>query len=106
EIADALNVSNDSAYRRLRGETSISLDEAAALAKRFGISLEEISAGDREAILFVRSTFREQSDFEIYLHKTEMFLKSFSEAKRKQGYYSAKDIPVFYFFQFPELAQF
>jgi hypothetical protein len=51
EIADVLEVSNDSAYRRLRGETAISLDEAAALAQHFGIALPESSSGNHDAVL-------------------------------------------------------
>jgi hypothetical protein len=43
EIAEVLNVSNDSAYRRLRGETALSLNEAFLLASHFQIALEEIA---------------------------------------------------------------
>ncbi len=51
EIADLLEISNDSAYRRLRSETAISLDEACILSKHFGLSLEEISASKSDAVL-------------------------------------------------------
>src|SRR5215212_4479105 len=37
EIAELLDVSSDSAYRRLRGETAITLDEAVILANHFKI---------------------------------------------------------------------
>ena len=38
EIADVLEMSNDSAYRRLRGETALSLNEAFILANHFQIA--------------------------------------------------------------------
>ncbi|NBR07721.1 MAG: hypothetical protein EBT92_18430, partial [Planctomycetes bacterium] len=39
EMAGVLDISNDSAYRRLRGETAITLDEAMLLCQHFKIAL-------------------------------------------------------------------
>jgi hypothetical protein len=61
EIADVLDVSNDSAYRRLRGETALSLNEAFLLASHFQIALEEIAPVKSDMVLFGRSTFRDQT---------------------------------------------
>ena len=107
EVAEVLQISNDSVYRRLRGETALSLDEAITLGHHFKIDLEEVLSSQSESVLFGRSTFRDRpADFDIYLEKTENYLAPFTKVKEKQGYYAAKDIPIFYFFQFPELAQF
>ncbi len=107
EIADLLNISNDSAYRRLRGETAISLDEACILSKHFALSLEEISSSKSDAVLFGRSTFRDQPlDFDEYLKKTEEYLMRIAITKNKHGIFAAKDIPVFYYFLVPEVAMF
>ncbi|MEO5674063.1 MAG: hypothetical protein ABIQ74_05400 [Chitinophagales bacterium] len=107
EIADVLEVSNDSAYRRLRGETALSLNEAFILASHFQIALEEIAPVKSDAVLFGRSTFRDQpNDFKLYLKETEEYFKRIYDCKERRGYYAAKDIPVFYFFQIEELARF
>jgi hypothetical protein len=107
EIAEVLEVSNDSAYRRLRGETALSLNEAFLLASHFQIALEEIAPVKSDAVLFGRSTFRDQpGDFKVYLNETGEFFNRIYECKEKMGYYAAKDIPVFYFFQLEELARF
>ena len=37
ELADFLNVSRDSAYRRIRGETVLSLDEVKKLYDQYGV---------------------------------------------------------------------
>jgi len=106
-VAEVLDVSNDSAYRRLRGETAVSLDEAVLLVKHFGLSLEELANTHSDAVLFGRSTFRDQpTDFEEYLAKTEQYLQRIVETKVKHGIYAAKDIPIFHFFQIPEIAEF
>jgi hypothetical protein len=40
EVAELLNISNDSAYRRIRGEKPISLEEIQKLCIRYHISLD------------------------------------------------------------------
>lgn len=107
EIAEILEVSNDSAYRRLRGETALTLNEAFLLASHFQIALEEIVPLNSNAVVFGRSTFRDQPrDFEVYLNETAEFFTRIYNCREKMGYYAAKDIPVFYFFQLEELARF
>lgn len=107
EIADLLQISNDSAYRRLRGETAITLEEAEKISQHFGVNLGEISAGKSDAVLFGRSTFRDQPlEFDEYLLKTAEYLQRISDTKEKHGIYAAKDIPVFHHFQVPEMGMF
>ena len=40
ELAEILSISRDSAYRRIRGETVLSLDEAKILCNRYDVSLD------------------------------------------------------------------
>jgi plasmid maintenance system antidote protein VapI len=42
EIADVLNLINDSAYRRIRGEKFLSLEELSKIATHFGVSVEQL----------------------------------------------------------------
>jgi hypothetical protein len=42
EVSELLEISADSAYRRLRGETDITLEEMVLLAKTYNISLDSI----------------------------------------------------------------
>lgn len=107
EIADLLEISNDSAYRRLRGTTALSLDEAITLSLHFKVGLESLSPIKSEAIQFFRSTFREkEEDFLTYLDKTNKQWQEFVNMPNKQGIYAVRDLPVYYFFQFPELGAF
>ena len=54
QIADLLNISNDSAYRRIRGEKEISLSELKALSEHFKISLDQVLQLKNELVVFVR----------------------------------------------------
>lgn len=40
ELADVLACSNDSAYRRIRGETALSIEDIAAVCKHFKLSFD------------------------------------------------------------------
>src|ERR1700754_1184693 len=52
EVAEILNISNDSAYRRIRGEKPISLDEAHALCSRYQVSIDQLLQINTNAVIF------------------------------------------------------
>ncbi|MGZ3753403.1 MAG: helix-turn-helix domain-containing protein [Mucilaginibacter sp.] len=42
EVAELLNISNDSAYRRIRGEKPLGLDEVQVLCNKHHVSLDQL----------------------------------------------------------------
>jgi transcriptional regulator with XRE-family HTH domain len=107
EIADILGISTDSAYRRLRSETPVSLEEAAALCKHFKISLEEIIPQPEEAVTFRRFSIHEKAlTFADYLIYSRDYFEKWRSQKNSKCLYAAKDIPVFYYFMFPAIGKF
>jgi hypothetical protein len=52
EVADLLNISNDSAYRRIRGEKPIALEEMQKLATHFKISLDQFLHLNSDSFIF------------------------------------------------------
>src|SRR3954468_7211624 len=52
EVADLLNISNDSAYRRIRGEKPIDLEEAQTLCTHFKVSLDKLMRLKSDAFIF------------------------------------------------------
>ena len=106
-IAEQLNLSNDSAYRRIRGEKHLTFDEIQILAAYFKISLDSFLHLQNDALIFWgKNINREQFDFENYLQGIVNQLGFFMPAKEKQMYSLNKDIPIFHHFMFPELAAF
>ena len=107
DVAECLNISNDSAYRRIRGEKPISFDEIRALCSRYHLSLDQMMQLNTDTTLFYgRNLDTSQFDFENYLREILTNLKQINTATNKRMYYEAKDIPIFHHFQFPELATF
>ena len=107
EVADILKLSNDSAYRRLRGETALSIDELKLLCNHFHVSLNDADEENPEAIVFAyKAIDNTDITLEKYLSAIDEDLSKISLFPQKEIIYAAKDIPLFHHFQFPELAAF
>jgi hypothetical protein len=70
-LADILHLSPDAVYRRYRGETILSIQEAQRLAKHFDISLDALSSLSKGSVTFNYSPlntydFSLESYLEIY----------------------------------------
>ncbi len=106
-IAEQLNLSNDSAYRRIRGEKHLTFDEIQILASHFKISLDSFLHLQNESLIFWgKNIDRHTFDFENYLQGIVRQLEYFIPSTEKQMFYLNKDIPIFHHFMFPELAAF
>ena len=107
EVGSVLNISNDSAYRRIRGEKPISFEEACKMAGHFKLSLDQFLKLEQNAAIFsTKYVRRDEYDIESYLSGLVEQLTYFNSFKERDMLYHNKDIPVFYHFMFPELASF
>src|ERR1700760_842031 len=52
EVADLLNISNDSAYRRIRGEKPLGLDELQILCNKYMVSLDQLLHIKNNTVIF------------------------------------------------------
>ena len=106
EMADLLQVSSDSAYRRIRGETALTIDEITAICKRFKISFDTLSTSDPGMVCFSYKDIRKTADFIQYLTDIKEEMVRISKAPEKQIIYAAVDMPIFHYFIFPEYMYF
>ena len=107
EIATVLGISTDSAYRRMRGEKTISLDELYTLCSNYQVSLDKIMNVQTKGILFQgeyldKNTFR----FEEYLMSMQNNMAYMNSFKEKRFYYLCKDLPIFHQYHIREIAAF
>ncbi len=107
EIAALLNISQDSAYRRIRGEKPLTIDEVQLLAGNYSISLDSFMNIKTESFVF-SGAFVDNEKFRLENYMQEMInhLTTINNAAQKHLYYLNKDIPVFLNFIFPELSCF
>lgn len=107
EIARLLGISTDSAYRRMRGEKTITFEELYTIATNYNISLDQLMDINSGAIMFQgqyldKQTFRFE-EYSTSLLQNMAYMNSFKE---KEFYYSCKDLPIFHHYVFREIAAF
>lgn len=107
DIADLLKISNDSAYRRLRNETELSLDETYRICKHYRISVDSVfsSKGDSVTCNYIKLTDSAEN-FESYLTSLLTQLQRLSKSENSKIVYAAEEIPIFHSFYSKELAAF
>lgn len=107
ELSDILEISIDSAYRRMRGETSLTIDEIIKLCNHFRISFDSFTNADSGVVTFhYKVIHKEESHFIEYLQSLKSDLIKINSAKNKQIIYACKDVPVFHNYNYPELSAF
>jgi hypothetical protein len=107
EIAELLNISNDSAYRRIRGEKGISFDEIRTLCTHFKISLDQYFHINSESVIFTgRPVDNLNVTLETYLKYQLSQMQFWNSFQRKEVFWFNKDILPFHHYGFPELAAF
>lgn len=107
DLMDILEISQDGAYRRLRCETAITLDETVKICLHYSIPLEALNNEVPDVVTFQFNPLDQSLDqFRNYLAALSEQLKSFRKHAQPDFHYAAEDIPMFYHFGFPALTAF
>ncbi len=107
ELIDLLEISMDSAYRRLRGETALSIDEVIKLCNHYKISFDSFINLESGNVTFNYTQMNKGVDsFEEYLHSLKRDLQIIQAAKDHEIIYACEDVPIFHNIHFPEIAAF
>jgi plasmid maintenance system antidote protein VapI len=106
KLAELLEVSRDSAYRRIRGETVLSMDEAKKLCEYFAVSLDALLSPAVNTSLFHHRAMSTSYTLEQWLNSVGRNLEYISSCKEKEMIFAARDMPIFHHFRLPELSAF
>jgi hypothetical protein len=107
ELSELLGISYDSAYRRIRGEKELSLKELKTICFQYNISVDALFNLKSNHVIFNSLAIGEDGfNIENWLQSLLGAIKKIHAAKDREIIYAAKDIPVFYYFEFPEIAAF
>lgn len=107
EVADILEISTDGAYRRIRGESILSVDEMAKLCRHYKISPEFLSeVNDTSATFHFQKMISDEKGFEDYIKNIYIDLQKIKASNPKHIVYAAGDLPVFWQFVSPEFSEF
>ena len=105
ELAEVLEVSSDSAYRRIRGETALTIDEISVLCTHFNIGFD-IFSEQTGTVSFDFDKLSGIEGFRQYLTGIRNTLVSLARAENAELYYAALDVPIVHHFNYPELSAF
>jgi predicted DNA-binding protein YlxM (UPF0122 family) len=106
EIADVLKISKDSAYRRIRSETLLNIEEILLLTKYFKVPFSFSEDQEDGLVTFLYKKLENQQDFKDYLKSIIADLSKIIQSEHKMVTYAANDIPIFHHFYFRELTAF
>jgi hypothetical protein len=107
EVAKILAISADSAYRRMRGEKPVTLEEVSKLCAHYQISVDQLMNIQNNAFLFYGKNVNAKNfSFNEYLGTTIEYMKFMQNFKSKELYYLCKDIPLFHHYHSRDLAAF
>ncbi len=107
EVAEILNISNDSAYRRIRGEKPLTFEEINVLCSHYHVSMDQLFHLKNDTFLFSGPLINKDNfGIESYLEYLLSLLNYFNSFERRELYYISKDIFIFHCFGFHELTVF
>jgi hypothetical protein len=107
EIAKLLNISTDSAYRRIRGEKPISFEDIRKLCVKYKISIDNLLQLQTNGFIFTGNLDNASVNFaEDYLNSMFQQFEFMRIQEHSHIYFLPNDIPPFAYFQIPELASF
>jgi hypothetical protein len=109
ELADLLEVSTDSAYRRIRGETALTIDEVSRICSHYRLPFDYagVQSGKGNSVTFSYNHLSEKPEsFEIYLNNILADMRRIKSTENKEIIFAAEDVPIFHHFSFPRLTSF
>jgi hypothetical protein len=106
-ISEILHVSTDSAYRRIRGETPLIIDEVMELCRVYNLSLDHLLGEKQENVSFRNIRVNSSdNDYAGYLKGLQQQLSMLESFEKKEIIYMSKDLPIFHNFYFRPLLTF
>jgi hypothetical protein len=107
ELCQLLDISADSAYRRIRGEKPLTLSDLKKICDHYQLSLDQVLQLQNDTVVFRASDLHKDSfPFSEILSNLLSQVKYFNSFREKHILYLCKDLPIWHFFHFPELAAF
>jgi hypothetical protein len=107
ELCNLLNLSADSAYRRIRGEKPITLNELKQICEHYHISIDQLLQLKTDSVLFrAPGITNGAGPFADYMQGMLAQFQYFNSFKQAELHYLSKDAPFWYFFLFPAMASF
>jgi len=101
EVMEVLNIKKGAAYKRMNGETAMTITEAVQIADHFQMSLDDIFKSNKYITFSHPFVSEEKTTIDVFLGQFKKFMQIIKEGHGKEGVemsYLANELPVFYYF--------
>ncbi|MES2544927.1 MAG: hypothetical protein V4548_08575 [Bacteroidota bacterium] len=105
-ISGILNISYDASHRRISGKSKFSIEETIALGNHYKISLDGLFLQKDKIVVEKTIEISSLNDLFLYFQKTATNFELLTKNPNTTLFYSAKDIPLFYFMEGTILSKF
>lgn len=107
EIAELLHISRDSAYRRIRRETVLTLDEVRILCERYNVSIDSLLEQGSDRVSFdLEARYGPGYPIQSWLESIRECLQTIKAQPDAHMVWHSKELPLFHYFRFHRLSAF
>lgn len=105
-MAELLNIDRAAAYRRIRCDTALEIDEMIILSEHFNISLDALKSTNSQQVLFQFHSLYDEQNLWHYLQGIDRMLGDIADREPVQLHIVAMDLPFFRQLAYPNLRRF
>ena len=101
DVMEQLDIKRGAAYKRMNGETALTLQEVIHLADHFKVSLDAVFRSDKYISFFHPFVHQEKTSMELFLSQFTKFIDPLRPGALNEKIkltYLANELPVFYYF--------
>ena len=107
EISEVLDISADSAYRRIRGEKTLTIYEVQKLCEKYRFSVDDLAGTSLSTVTFRTSLLNEEGfNFTSYFESLLGDIQSVSSLEQAEVIFLLNEINLFQLIQVPEVYAF
>lgn len=102
-VSEVLNLSQNAAYKRIKGMTSLHMDDLVILTNHFGVSLDQLILNRKANVLFqFRNLEGIPTSYSNYLEPMVGLSKAANRIPSEliKMYYATNELPIYYYFPF------
>lgn len=107
KLCELLNLGKDAVYRRLRGDTLLTPEEIGVLASAYGISVDNLIFRNTDSVIFTMNAISGKIvSFQGFFEDLQANIQDFGLLRDAFTYSASNEIPLFYYFFYPDLLEF
>jgi hypothetical protein len=106
EIRNLLFLEKTAVYQRINGEKELLFSELILIGQQYHISLDRLRGTNRTAVFEIPKSAKFAHTPQTFMESIAKDLRQATTLNMRKMYYSGSEIPIYYYFYFPEITYF